>query len=150
MSGLPKKYAKMGFKKGWRAYKSQNRTVKTPTRRSSKMAKKKTYRRAKSRSRGIAAGLNVGAMIYGGLRQKASMALKPLTSKVPLGTIGDEVVMLAGAHFLGKRASGLTKQIADSAKTVELARIGEAIADGTAFAGLGGMNQAPSNSGYPV
>jgi len=41
--GLPKKYAKMGFKKGWRAFKASKRTRRTTTR---KGAVRKTARRA--------------------------------------------------------------------------------------------------------
>ena len=51
--GLPKKYAKMGFKRGWAAYKRSGRsparrTYTTPVRRrrSRPMAKRKTYRRS--------------------------------------------------------------------------------------------------------
>ena len=41
--GLPKKYAKMGFKKGWKAYKASKRKRKSP-------ARKKTYTRRKTRA----------------------------------------------------------------------------------------------------
>ena len=41
--GLPKKYAKMGFKKGWRAFKASKRTRRTSTR---KGGVRKTARRA--------------------------------------------------------------------------------------------------------
>jgi hypothetical protein len=49
--GLPKKYARMGFKRGWAAYKKANRPVRTKTtkpvirRRTTYMAKKKYYRK---------------------------------------------------------------------------------------------------------
>jgi len=55
MAGLPKKYAKMGFKKGWAAYK---RSKAAPRRRTSKkkvvkMARRRrSYRRAVGRARG--------------------------------------------------------------------------------------------------
>ncbi len=54
--GLPKKYAKMGFKRGWKAYKATLRRprkrISTKTRRNKPMARrryaKKVYRRARS------------------------------------------------------------------------------------------------------
>ncbi len=69
--GLPKRFAKMGFKRGWAVYK---RSKKAPTRRRSttrraapkrrySMARRKrTYRR---RSNGALGGLNTNAMMKG-------------------------------------------------------------------------------------
>ena len=45
MAGLPKKYAKMGFKKGWRAYKATKRKSPTKKRGGGKVAKRMTTRR---------------------------------------------------------------------------------------------------------
>lgn len=53
--GLPKKYAKMGFKRGWAAYKRSKRTARSPSRvktrsykkRRVSVAKKRYYRRAR-------------------------------------------------------------------------------------------------------
>lgn len=45
MAGLPRKYAKMGFKKGWAAYRSKRKTPKKKTKkRSSAMARRKGVR----------------------------------------------------------------------------------------------------------
>lgn len=53
MPGLPKKYARMGFKKGWRAFKASKKTTKTKNVKNL-ARKKRTYRRrrrAKRRTR---------------------------------------------------------------------------------------------------
>ena len=73
MSGLPKKYAKMGFKKGWKEYKaskctSRGRTV-APVRRATNMARRRrSYPRARrsvSRARGFGGGGIIGNVLDG-------------------------------------------------------------------------------------
>ena len=54
--GLPKKYAKMGFKKGWAAYKRSKRS--TPAKRKvGNMAKRRSYRRTVRRARSFGGGM---------------------------------------------------------------------------------------------
>lgn len=69
MSGLPRKYAKMGFKRGWKAYKSSKRRTVAPVRRRSKVARRrKSYpraRRATSRARAFGGGGVVGNVLDG-------------------------------------------------------------------------------------
>jgi len=67
--GLPKKYAKMGFKRGWAAYKKSKRT---PTRRvtTRRAAPKRRYTMARRRSyrrkaRSAIGGINTNAMMKG-------------------------------------------------------------------------------------
>jgi hypothetical protein len=50
MAGLPKKYARMGFKKGWRAYRAAKAK---PRRRKSRRASSKPARRSRKRTRTI-------------------------------------------------------------------------------------------------
>jgi len=54
--GLPRKYAKMGFKKGWREYKKtlnkSTRRRTTTIRRNKPMARRRSYRRVVRRARG--------------------------------------------------------------------------------------------------
>jgi len=66
MPGLPKKYAKMGFKAGWKAYKAKN---KKSTGKVKKLVKRRYTRKAKRRRRrdkripfSVAVGLGVAAM----------------------------------------------------------------------------------------
>jgi hypothetical protein len=51
--GLPKKYAKMGFKKGWRAYKASKRKRRSPTRKRAP-ARRRTRAAPKRRVRRVA------------------------------------------------------------------------------------------------
>lgn len=81
-----------------------------------------------------------GAAIYGGVRAKMSQALSPLTSKIPLGEISDEVGMLgvnlAVGRFLGRKIP-ILRSITKAGMLIEAARIGEAVAMGQV--GLGGF-----------
>ena len=69
--GLPKKYAKMGFKKGWKAYKaSQKASKSTKTKKGgSKVAKKGTKRRANRIIGNLGLkGLISGALVLSGMK----------------------------------------------------------------------------------
>lgn len=136
------------FKKGsaaakaWGAKMKRLRNKAAPTsssikrKRSKKMAKKrksKTYRRSVSTGLKPAQVL-IGGGIYGALREKASNALTPLTSKIPFGNIADEAVLFGIGYFANKKMKDKTiKSVAQAAMFIEAARIGEAIADGSAF-----------------
>lgn len=75
----------------------------------------------------------VPAMAYGAVREKLSDALSPVTAKVPMGNIADEVVLLGAAYFINKRnLMGLGK-VAHAGMIIESARIGEALISGVAF-----------------
>ena len=143
MAGLPKKYAKMGFKKGWRLFKASKTKTKRKTQKVKTMAKKRrTTKKAKSLSKGekVLRGLvPVGfALGYGFIRDKASDLLNNLLDKTPLGSalpasrITDEVVMLGTGFALGK--SGLNKnyygrKAIQISRHIELGRIGEEFSD---------------------
>lgn len=91
----------------------------------------------------------LGAGIYGAVREKASNALMPITSKVPLGNISDEVVLGISAILL-KRTLGrkmpIVAKIADAGIVIESARIGEAIVNGQV--GLGGSTTSSKTYVY--
>jgi len=75
MAGLPKKYAKMGFKRGWRMFKAskrgRSRVLRTSTKkkggstmaRRRRYAKKKSYRRSKSNVMGSVTKHVIGAAL---------------------------------------------------------------------------------------
>lgn len=89
--------------------------------------KRKGYRQGKSLN---PMKIAIGAAIYGAVRQKASNALAPITAKVPLGSIADEVV-LGGLSYLGaKKLKGIAKDVCIAGMTIEAARIGEALISG--------------------
>ena len=128
------------------------------------MAKKRTKsvrraraspKRASSRrgsSKGKVSMLQFDSMIYGALRQKASTALTPFTSKIPLGSISDELGMGALNYFIAKKTTGMLRDIAMKGLVIENARVGEAVVDGSLNLGfLGGQTTSnSSNGGYPV
>lgn len=78
-------------------------------------------------------GTILGAMGYGAVRAKVSNYLSPYTSKIPLGTISDEVGMglmcILGKKFLGRKVPML-KKVFDAGLVIESARIGEVVATG--------------------
>jgi len=90
MAGLPKKYAKMGFKKGWAAYKrahpkkrsssTKKRSKPTTKRRRKTVAKRRTTRRKKYTT--------VSVMALG----QAAMQFSNIT-KQPLGDVVNDVVI---------------------------------------------------------
>jgi len=103
----------------------------------------KMARRRRGRSRGRSfgksklfglGGIVVGAIAYGAVRSKISTALMPVTAKIPLGSISDEVGMLVtltlAKKFIGHKVP-LVSQICTAGQYIELARIGEEIANGT-------------------
>lgn len=111
--------------------KSFKRTVRRA--RASPVAK---YRRRSSSGSGKENLINTAmyAAAYGGVRERISNFLAPYTSKVPLGTIGDEVVLGGVGYFLAKKSKNkMLKGIGRAALVIEAARVGEAIADGSAF-----------------
>lgn len=114
------------------------------------MAKRKTrtvYRKVKKhyarhrKTYGIL-GTVIGAGIYGAFRAKVSNYLSQYTSKIPLGSISDEVGMglmcILGKKFLGRRVPML-KKVFDAGLVIESARIGEVVATGGLS--LGSTNQ---------
>ena len=88
----------------------------------------------------------LGAGVYGAFRQKISDMLTPVTSKVPLGNIADEVVLGATAVLLKKfigRKMPILNPVFQGAIVIESARIGEAIATGQVS-----MTGSSSSSSY--
>jgi hypothetical protein len=74
MAGLPKKYAKMGFAKGWKAYRAAKRKRKSPAkpkrktttrRRTQPMARKRKTSRRRRTARKVARGLYTNPAVRG-------------------------------------------------------------------------------------
>lgn len=109
-----------------------------------KMARhaRKSYSRGKSY--GIV-GTVAAAAAYGAFRNQLSNALMPLTNKIPLGNISDEVGLgiaaIVAKKYLGKKMPIIAK-VADAALVIESARIGEAAISGQ----LGGITSPSSNT----
>lgn len=115
-----------------------------------KMAKRKrTYRRSRSSASVKPAQILIGGGLYGAVRRYVDGWVKPITSKIPLGTIADEVALFTAAYFLNKNVKDKTaKQVLQAGMVVEAARMGEALSDGSAFAGLGSSSNGAAVSQY--
>ena len=97
--GLPKKYAKMGFKKGWKAYKATQGTRKSPVRRKTTrkrarpMARRRNYRRAARRAYGARGGMK--PIIDGAIGGVAAEAGQKF-----LGGYGGALGTIAAGYFM--------------------------------------------------
>lgn len=122
-------------------------------RKTTKMARKrKVKRRAKTSSVwGINTGNAAAAALYGAGRAKMSNALMPVTSKIPLGAISDEVGMIVAAQLLKKmvfKKAGIVKKALTMGQAIEFARLGEAAISGQINLGAltGGNSDAASGN----
>lgn len=112
----------------------------------SPIARYSRRRKSSSSKMGFGKILQLDAMAYGAIRGYTSNLLTPLTSKIPLGDIADEVVM-AGACWLGsKYGSGFVRNVAQKGLIIENARVGEAVVSG----GLGSFtnNSTPTGQSF--
>lgn len=79
----------------------------------------------------------IGGGAYGAVRSKVSDLLAPVTSRIPLGSIADEVGMFALAYLAHKKGGKMLKNVAMAGMAVEAARMGEALISGSAFSSGG-------------
>ena len=119
--GLPKKYAKMGFAKGWKEYKkskkrNRSKSLSTKTTKKNTMAKKKkTYRRRGSSKKftdlligGIGAAA-VSSMIPGGALGKLAVGYFGHKKSGVIGALATGLCILGAANLLsGNGLGGLT------------------------------------------
>ena len=94
--GLPKKYAKMGFKKGWQMYRKARRTPvrrKTTRRKGRTMARRRTYRRTAKRAYTARGGMKpIIDGLIGGVAAEAGQKF--------LGGYGGALGTTAAGYFL--------------------------------------------------
>ena len=91
--------------------------------------------------------LQMDALIYGATRGYVSNFLVPITSKIPLGGISDEVGMGILNYFIAKNTSGMIKKIATKGLIIENAMLGAGIVSGGLnLSSIGG--QTPTQIGY--
>ena len=141
-------------KKAWAVARAGRSVSNTNTRRLSKVARRRTRRsgRSRSRSRSMLGGVGfvVAPMLYGAVRQYASMRLAPITSKIPLGEISDEAGMFLTAWALKRfvfKQQGIIRSALTAGQMIEAARVGEAIVTGQVNLGFGGSTSTNGN-GY--
>lgn len=116
--------------------------------RSARFGRFRRFARRGSRKLGIGSSnslVQVDAMAYGALREKVSTMIAPVSSKIPLGNISDEVAMGLVNWLVAKKTSGLLRNIAMKGLVIENARIGEAIVQGQI--GLGGGSTTSNYGG---
>lgn len=154
MAGLPRKYARMGFSRGWRAFKASKSRVSSKVnymarRRRGSRSRAVGFARRSARRGGVgnsAALLQVDAMAYGAVRQYASDAIAPFTSKIPLGTLSDEIGMGLLCWGVSKYAGkGMLGSVARKGLVIENARVGEALVTG-GLSTLTGTSASGSNA----
>lgn len=126
------------LRSGTASPKRKSSTIKYKPKRT--MAKRRYTRKPKRRTSKRSAsimGINVGkataALLYGAIRARTSNFLAPYTSKLPLGSVGDEIGMIAvsvaAKKYLFKK-SGVLRDALSAGQTIELSRIGDALASG--------------------
>jgi fluoride ion exporter CrcB/FEX len=117
-----------------------------------KMARRRKSRgfrgRVKSYSRGHKSGLGVTALvlgggIYGALRSYISSAIAPLTSKLPLGNVADNVGMGIISYLAYKKGSGIIKNAGMVGLGIESAMAAQDLIAG----GLGSITGGQTASG---
>ena len=123
MAGLPKIYARMGFAKGWRAYKASKRTKSHPKQkintRMVHMAKRrfmKAKRRSSSAGMGGLGKLALGGAIYGLAREPINSLAKNLPF---VGSLGDEIALGLISAVMATKGSGWIKTIGRAGVVVE-------------------------------
>lgn len=144
MAGLPKKYAKMGFKKGWAEYKKlKSKKTRKATKRTAKVRtvakKKRSYKKktAKPSMMNTFAGKVAKKLIpvaYGFGRDKVSdwIAESQLGKKLPVFDLIDEATMLGinfGLTKFGARKNPLARRALQAMEDIELASVGRELED---------------------
>lgn len=155
MAGLPRKYAKMGFAKGWRAYKSSKKTTKTTakTAGSAKMARRR-YRKLARRSRrssssmggGSVMKMALGGAVYGIVREP----INQLMGKVPIiGTFGDEVALGVVSYIAATKGSGWVRTIGRAGVMIEAYNLSRSMSGNllSGFLGTSSTASTASSSG---
>ena len=112
---------------------------------STKMVKRKRVKRRVSRTMKPFQVL-VPSAVYGAGRGYLSNLLSPITSRIPLGAIGDEIGLFVLGNFLTKKGGKMTKDVGKAMMFVEGSRIGEALISGSVF----GAGVSKTNNGGNV
>lgn len=120
--------ARRNFGLTMKTKKSKRRQVRNVARR-----KRRYSRRGAGNSSKKMLALGLGAGVYGAVRDVISNALAPVTSKIPLGTIGDELALAVLGYQVNKRTKGILADVGKAGFIVEMSRIGVAVTDGSAF-----------------
>ncbi len=155
MTGLPKSIIKKYgvSKKAWKVYRSTKKKSRggyMPRKRASRSRPKTrvvyrriNYSRKKKSGMGQWGGI-LGAFVYGAVRERISIAIDPLTRKIPAAGYADEIGMALLNFALAKgkipfiNKLPITRQIGKAGLFIEMARVGEGVTKG--------MLKLPGNS----
>lgn len=146
MAGLPARFARMGFKKGWRAFRS-TQSSRTPARQVKPMARRrKSSKRSfarRSHGGGDIQSVLLPAFAYGAVRAQAKTLAQPVTSMLPLGDNADEVAFGLLGYFLAKKGgSPMMRNAGRAILTVEAASLGNNLVAPM----IGGLGSTISNA----
>lgn len=146
MAGLPKKYAKMGFKKGWAMYKktksiTKKSSKKATTRKVRKVAKKKrSYKKVAKKTNSFGSTFlgkvtkKLIPVAYGFSRDKVSdfIANSKIGQKLPVFDLIDEATMLGlnlAATKMGARKNPIARRALQAMEDIELSSVGKELSD---------------------
>lgn len=101
-----------------------------------KMRSKRSGRKGAAGAGNLGMRQALGGAIYGAARGYVSGMLEPVTSRVPLGGIADEVVMLVLSHQVAKRTTGALREAGKAGFYIESARLGQSVLSGEIFSGM--------------
>lgn len=117
MAGLPKKYAKMGFKRGWREYKKIHGSKKRASPKKS-ASRKKSYSKPKGGRKNMAKG-GIGGLFGSGIGKglMAGVAVGVINKVIPINIAGADYIIAGmvmkepllqklGAITLGRSLAG--------------------------------------------
>ena len=91
-----------------------------------------SFRAKRRRSKGTnPTSVIIPAVIYGAARERVSGFIAPFTARVPLGGLADELGMGVLGFMAAKRGKGLLKKVGMAALTIESARVGSSVINGS-------------------
>lgn len=125
MTGLPRKYAKMGFSKGWKAYRSSTVKTggKTMARRRGRFSKRS---RTKSHS-GMNSLMNIAIGVVGAIAyEKFVSPMIPVANPVAHGAVD-----VAAGYALTKVNNSMAKSAGNAIMIINLFGIGQSLLGGT-------------------
>lgn len=156
MAGLPRKYARMGFKRGWKAFRASRSSATRA--KVSYMAKKKrrsSFRGFSRKARRVARSSGAidlytigGAMAYGAVRSDIDRMVTPKVASYLPNSAAPYAsnIVLGGLAYLGsKKTSGMLQKVSKAALIVEAANAGAKLRGGVTTTTSSG---APTQGAY--
>jgi len=100
-------------------------------RRSFRMRARGLFKRRGHSKKSVPLGAVVlGGAVYGVGRQYVSNLISPLTSKIPLGNLADNLAMGLVSYYAAKKGTGMVKEIGRAGLYIEAALAGQDLMSG--------------------